>query len=354
MKIGILSMQRVNNYGSFWQAYCLKKILTEMKHTVEFIDIIPGHQIHESFYKRSYNLSKVKRLPYYLFHYQRCKLFQQFQVQKLGCTEQKNYSSDYDRIMIGSDEVFNFVQDSPWGYSTQLYGGIYNPNVSTYAASFGYSVYEDIKKYGLEDSMRNALQNLKHISVRDSNSQEIIAKLLPNTQVERHLDPVLVGALPVPSPSQDKKDYIVIYAYDFRFKDQEYINCIRRIARAKHMKIYSVGFYQDWVDENILPTPYDLLHWFRNAKYVITDTFHGTIFSIRCHRKFLTIVRDTNLQKLTSLLQSVRLEQRLICSAEGFYEKLKEEIDYDAVEIIRKQNQERSISYLKKCIDEKK
>lgn len=354
MKIGILSMQRVNNYGSFWQAYCLKTMLKQIGHAVEFIDIIPGRQIRERFYKRSYNLSKVKHIPFYLFQHKRSQIFQQFQINKLGCTKEKNYTTDYDGIIIGSDEVFNFVQDSPWGYTSQLYGGIYNPNVNTYAASYGYSTFEDIEKYGIADSMRRSLQNLQNISVRDTNSQEIVEKLLPGVKIERHLDPVLVGALPVPAPQQVKEDYIVIYAYDFRFQDTEYITCIRRIANAKGMKIYAIGLYQDWVDENILADPYELLHWFRNAKYVITDTFHGTIFSVRCHRKFLTIVRDTNVQKLTALLKDIGLEERTVSSTDGFYEKLKEEIDYGTVESIRQQNYERSVKYLKTCFPEKK
>lgn len=350
MKIGLLSMQRVYNYGSFWQAYCLKKMLTNLGHDVEFIDIIPGKKLHTQSYKHSFSLRKLKRIPYYIFQDKRGKIFNKFQIQKLGCNEKKNYSNDYDGILIGSDEVFNFIQNSPWGYSTQLYGGIHNPNVCSYAGSFGYSTYNDVLEFKLSNSMRYALQNLKNISVRDSNSLEIISRLLPDRTIYRHLDPVLIGDLPIPERNEVNEKYMIVYAYDFRFKDKEYISVIKEYAKKMNLKIFSVGFYQDWVDKNIVTDPYELLKFFRNAEYIVTDTFHGTIFSIRCMKKFVTVVRDTNLQKLSSLLENVKLTDRILRNSTDFTSVIEREIDYSSVMKILEKERKRSEVYIEACI----
>ena len=353
MKIGILSMHRVPNYGSFWQAYCLMKMLEKSGNDVDFIDIRKGRQILDTpLYKRSFSLTKIKRIPYYLFQKKKLNIFQHYQAKKLGCAERMNYRTNYDCIIIGSDEVFNCIQQSPWGFSTQLYGAMDNDNVNSYAGSFGYTTMENIEKYGLSEEISQAIKNMRNISVRDLNSEQIMSELSDGKQIQRHLDPVLIGDLPVPKAAVCNKQqkYIVIYAYDFRFHDEAYISCIKAFAQKKGLKIYSVGFYQDWVDKNIVTDPYTLLEYFKNAEYIITDTFHGTIFSIRCKKKFVTVVRDTNRQKLTSLLESVNLSNRIVTKPNEIALTLNKDIQYDDVFKILKKERKRTEDYLKACI----
>ena len=154
--IGILTMQRVVNHGSFWQAKLLSQFFADAGHTVEFIDIIPGRQLYES-PKRSIKISKIF---YYFekvkFHFEfarkKAKIFESFLENSLNCST-LNYSSDYDCIIIGSDEVFNFAQPAEWGFSLQLHGVIDNDHVNSYAASFGSSTYADVEKYGVRDEL---------------------------------------------------------------------------------------------------------------------------------------------------------------------------------------------------------
>lgn len=79
MRIGLLSMQRVHNYGSFWQAYCLKKMVEEIGNSVEFIDIIAGENNSRVEYKRTFSLKKLKRIPYYVFQRKKGEIFYKFQ-----------------------------------------------------------------------------------------------------------------------------------------------------------------------------------------------------------------------------------------------------------------------------------
>ena len=86
--------------------------------------------------------------------------------------------------------------------------------------------------------------------------------------------------------------------------------------------------YQSWCDKQILCTPFELLVYFKNADYVITDTFHGTVFSIKYNKKFVTIVRDSNKQKLTDLLERFNLKTRIINHPDEIAKKLSTPISY--------------------------
>ena len=354
MKIGLLSMQRVVNYGSFWQAYLLKLYFTSLGNKVEFIDIIPGKQLYD-YPKKGFKISNIlyylSRSKYYLgFSRKQKRIFASYLEKYLSVSSIPNYSADYDCIIIGSDEVFNFAQPTSWGFSPQLHGAIDNDNVSSYAGSFGTSTFEEIEKYGIREELIEAMSNLKHISVRDENSYNITRKILPEARIFRHLDPVLVEDLPVPEKQKVSQKYIAIYSYSFRFKDKPYIKEIREFAKKNGYTIYSLGSYQTWVDKNINVDPFELLQYFVNAEYIVTDTFHGTIFSVRCHKKFAVIVRDGNRQKLSSLLIDLNLEDRLLSRADNIERILETEIEYGKIDkllyLARKQTNE----YLQSCL----
>lgn len=350
MTVGLLSMQRVNNYGSFWQAYCLKKIIEKNKCIVDFIDIIPGEELTRTIYSKSFAFSKIKRIPYYIFQYKKHKIFVRVQKSILKCSDNPNYRDDYDAIFIGSDEVFNFVQNSPWGFSPQLYGAINNSNVNSYAACFGYTTLENIESRGIRENISLALSNLKHISVRDQNSFNII-KNLTNNDSMIHLDPVIIGDLPLNKlPIIDSERYILIYSYDFRFSDKNIIKQIKNMAKKEACKIYSVGFYQNWCDKNIVTDPIKLLSFFKYAQYIITDTFHGTIFSIRCNKKFVTIIQDTNRQKLLDLLIRLKLENRIVSCQDNIADILHTNINYQNFETLRQKERIKTNDYIRLCL----
>ncbi len=143
MKIGILSMQEVKNYGSFLQAYSLKSNIEALGHTVEFINIIPGEQLGE--YKQE-RFHKLKLLADRLCGWdfvKRAQTIYQFQTRfkkeffpELGVKQTKT-EGHFDTVVIGSDEVFNCAQKTWFGFSPQLFGeGLDADKVITYAACF--------------------------------------------------------------------------------------------------------------------------------------------------------------------------------------------------------------------------
>ena len=106
----------------------------------------------------------------------------------------------------------------------------------------------------------------------------------------------------------------------------------------------------DWCDRAIIPTPLELLSWFRNADMVITETFHGTIFSIITERQFATIGRESAMPKLTSMLRPYGLTNRLVSSDNTFEDIFSHNIEYSSVNKTLDELRLKSHDYLNKII----
>ena len=94
----------------------------------------------------------------------------------------------------------------------------------------------------------------------------------------------------------------------------------------------------------------ELLSYFRNADYVVTDTFHGTLFSERMHRRFVTIIRETNKQKLGDLLRTTGMTERIYTARDSLQQIIMSEVDYRRFETFRLAERQRTERYLKKCL----
>ena len=159
-KVGILSMQRIVNYGSFLQAYGLKMLLEKSGHNVEFVDYhVEKPLIVESQFQKpglffkvqkvlkafQYDASWKQRIQFVLYK----KKFAGTYLPVLGITPVMNYLPELDALVIGSDEVFNCIQSNPnVGYSLELFGKNHRAKkLLTYAASFGNTTMEKLKQY---------------------------------------------------------------------------------------------------------------------------------------------------------------------------------------------------------------
>ena len=346
-------MQEVKNYGSFLQAFSLKKNIEALGHTCDFINIMPGRQLDgykitrfhkfKLLFRRLKGLDFVKRFKIiYTFHSRFSKEFLPY----LGVRTGVNIRH-YDVVVIGSDEVFNCAQQTWFGFSPQLFGkGLNADKVITYAASFGATTLDILQELGVKDEVAELLKNINSLSVRDENSAEVV-KALTGTVPFRHVDPVLIydysGLLPL---EKRENEYMIVYTYPGRITDKKEINAIKTYARQHGLRLISIGHYFPWCDDVIVPTPFEVLSYFRDATCIVTDTFHGCIFSIKYNKPFVAIVRNMNSNKLLSLLKQFGLETRIAYDISMLQSIMDTRINYQPVNSLIGKERERSVEYL--------
>ena len=365
IKVGILSMQRILNYGSFLQAFALKEILHGLGCNVEFVDYHVGDCLIDSKssglkrkLKKALDTFKIKahlkdKIKFIKYKKDFAKKYHPY----LGIQADRNYNPSLDVLIIGSDEVFNCVQDNPnVGFSPELFGANNRAQkLVSYAASFGSTTTEAMKRYGIYDEIKGYLLKFDNISVRDDNSLNIISNMI-GKKPERHLDPVLIYDFAGKCsflPPISEKNYVILYGYSGRFSKEE-CEFISRFAKENGLKVYCIGGLQHYCDKFIDCPPLEVISYFKNADYVVTDTFHGTILSVITHRKFTTVIREGsagNRQKLTSLLEDLNLKDRLLTNKKDFKKILTADIDYESVDKILERERQRTEEYLKMCLD---
>lgn len=367
-KVGIMSMQRIANYGSFLQAYALKQLIEELDCKVEFVDYHVGQPVidEKSDSKNKY-LRKLKKgfetfsykapLSHKISFIRYKQSFSKKYLSLLGITNEMNYNPKLDCLVIGSDEVFNCIQkNANVGYSLELFGKNNNAKkLLTYAASFGNTTLDKLKKYKKDDEIAELLRKFDLISVRDANSGKIVEKLTDKVPVY-NLDPVLTYDYmnccdKIPDLSINEK-YLILYAYSGRISNDE-AEWISKYAKKKNLKVYAIGGIQKCADCFIDCSPFEVLSYFENAEEVITDTFHGSIFSVVTHRPFTTLVRQSvgndygNEEKLSDLLKRLNLENRMTTNVADVASINKEKIDFEKVDEFLKKQRLLAIEYLK-------
>lgn len=371
MKIAILSMQRINNYGSLLQSYSLMKLLQQFGHDVYFLDIEcreedkillgNNNQLHfaEGEMATRQLFSKIRKIDRYIInrinhkiaHKKRIPIFEQFRIENL---EIHKSSSSFDLCIIGSDEVFNCLTPSNWGFTSQLFGNVDKADrVITYAASCGATTYDNVP-VAVRNAIASSLSKLAGISVRDKNTMDFVSSLIQKNAL-KHADPVVIGdftqelsvtALPNNLPER----YCVVYSYHNRFNDPVEIKEILDFCKRHNMTPVAIGAPQKWIKRYWCGSPFATLKVFQNAAFIITDTFHGTIFSAKYAQKFAVVSRESNRNKLLDLLITLGIEKHHLKQINMVEEVYSKDNDIDAIKVKASELRSQAISYLREYI----
>ena len=371
MKIGIISMQRVCNKGSFLQAYGLKKLIESLGHEVVFVDYKIGRPIMKVFTERkTFFVLKFRNAFINLFlDYEFLQIFlpkeyktivqerneyKHLIAKYLGVTDKRNYSAPVDILIIGSDEVFNCTQINPdVGFSPELFGANNKAKkLLSYAASFGNTTYSKLSDLNKIEELKKYFLSFNSLSVRDCNSSEIVERLI-GKKPELNLDPVLMyDYMSTIEDEQIRQNYIVVYAYRSRITIEE-AGEIKNFAKSVGKRLISVSGQMDFCDEHLSLNPFECLNLYRHADYVITDTFHGTIFSIINKKPFVTLIRESkgnfygNQEKLQDLLERLELQNRTFSiTRDNLYERMMQEVDYEKTFEIIRNERKHTMKYL--------
>lgn len=349
MNICIVTVYNSLNSGSFFQAYSLGKFLEKKNINVYYLNVSnPSvsylHYIYRLlrlFFHGDFKMIKLEKERYNQF--KRCH-------KKLRIIKKKSKEyKEIDTFILGSDTIWN-VEDCYFQKMKKTFFGYFfkDKRVISYAPSFANTNYEIIDK---DYSIREMLKEIDSISVRDNYSKKIIKNLLKK-EVKVVCDPTFL------LEKEDYKDFIkktrkeeYIFLYLFEKLSESYYKELNKFSKENNLKIISgTKIYNSNYSNNY---PENFISNIYGAKYVITDTFHGTIFSTIFEKNFVVI--DKNKNKVNDFLLQVSLENRKISDNDNdLIKKLNENIQYDSIKNKINMFKNESQNFLLQEIEEKK
>lgn len=366
-KVGIVSCYFKNNYGSLLQAYASKKILDNNNILNETIAIEKNKDFSKG--KRKYYLSQIFNFNFIKSKFGMIKLkidkklnkslgknikirdkkYEEFKKEfnlSRSCLDYKGLkelaAEKYSDVIVGSDQLWlpvNVVAD----YYT-LNWVPENINKISYATSFGVSSIP--KKY--TEQYSKFLKRINHLSVREESGVKLVKEI---TQIDAQLvcDPTIL-LTKEEWESISVKDRIIKDKYIFCYflgSNIEHRKFAERLKKETGCKIVSLNHADEYVKYSDLFadfTPYDIgpkewINLVKNAEYICTDSFHGTVFSILFNKTFFDFRRHNNKNKnstnsrIDSLLNVAGISKdRILSGNEDIKEVLKYEIDYQKVD----------------------
>lgn len=273
----------------------------------------------------------------------------------LNCVQSQGFGG----IIVGSDQVWRQTY-SPCITDFFLSFLLQSPRPSfrriAYAASFGTNEC-DIDP-GLIPVCRKGLQSFDAISVRESSGISILKETF-NSEGELVLDPtLLLSAADYESLLNNRvqnceSSGIVSYILDKAEDKKRILNDIQLLHPESKTHVNLTVFNGRKTEENT-PTLEEWLLAFRNADYVVTDSFHGCVFSIIFRKPFVVIANPTRgVDRFYTLLDEFGLRDRLVFSYDDFMEhrdSFLSEIDYDQINIRKQQLVAKSLHFLNKSL----
>ena len=376
LKIGMLTQPLHDNYGGLLQAYALKETLTSLGHDVIIIN-------------RQYPVSsKVKTLGSIL----KSRILRRPVSPKILLTKRQKdiishhnisfrekYIPDLSHLITDNDGMYELNNLKICAYvvgSDQCWRPRYSPYIRnyfldfakdqknirriSYAASFGVSDWE----FPEDDTRacKELLQKFDAISVREDSAIEMINKFLGRNDAIHVVDPTMI--LPVEhymhiakqEKTPESKGTLKVYILD---KSKEKLRLVRQVEKAMDLQMFEVLPEKQLGSEAVnnanikdfaYPGPAQWLRGYQDAKFVITDSFHGTVFSILFNIPFIAIGNDSRgLARFQSLLNMFGLNDRLIADLSNIDIDVftKEKIDWQKVNSILDKEKKKAMDFLR-------
>ncbi len=364
MKILTITCHDVYNVGASLQAFALMKFLKDLGHDVAIIDYKPNYlskhysltSIDNSRYDRFgirqlYLLAKLPARIRRLFSKRKYN-FDKFKREYLNLTEKKYKSykelkidcPDADLYIAGSDQIWNPLFQNGKDPAFYLQFVPEDKKIVSYAASFSTNFL------GKDDYLRIRpwLEKFYEISVRESSGVNIISQLGLNAiQV---CDPVFLLDRNIwydmAVTPKIEQDYIFVYDFDQNLLASE-IAC--EIAKKEKIQIISVFPMTINCDICNEMGPVEFLGLIKNARIVLSNSFHATAFCLIFHKRFLVMNRKEKLNnRMQELLEAVNLDKRMITQLSEI-NKIRE-IDWSSVDNMLNKQIIKSKEYINKIL----
>ena len=383
-KVGIVSCYFKHNYGSMLQAYATQKILDNMEIPNETINI--DENIDFANGKKKYYMSQLTNIPFIKSKLGMIKLkfdkkinkdlgnniqirdnkYKEFEKNFKLTKPYKTYKElseqcvNYSDVIVGSDQLWlpvNVVAD----YYT-LNWVPDNVNKISYATSFGVSTVPD--KY--KNDYKKFLNRINYLSTREEAGVKLVEQLSDN-KATLVCDPTLLlnkeewMDIQKEEPIMKEK-YILCYFLGSNIEHRKFAERLKEKTGCKIVSLNHADEYVKYSDKFCDYAPYDIgpaewINLIRNAEYVCTDSFHGTVFSLINNTKFFTFERYSNKNskvstnsRIYSLLGIVDLKERILSGTENVDDVIKMQINFDNVNEKLDKFRESSKIFLKNSI----
>lgn len=330
MKVGIVTIFSVPNYGAMLQAHGLSSYLRSEGLDAEVINY------------RQPDLEKYFRFkwkfPPAVNHWRRLRSCRNF-VEKMiptgsavigNAEEFKKQIPQYDAFITGSDQVW-------FTGPVQYYDSMFfldfvasGKRKISYAASAGGN--ENFGEF--EGRVSGALEGFDHLGVRDAHTESLIRPLTAHP-VTRTVDPVFLHDFEelLSDDPPVKEPYVLVFG-DFRGELAQVIRDVQDKTGIK--KVISLQYpCQDATCRLATAGPVEWINYFKHAAFVVTSYFHGTVAAVKFHRPFVSVPTPGRRHKVATLLEPLGLRRRCFLDAEELGELpkiVRESIDWVAVD----------------------
>ena len=359
MRIGIITFHFVLNYGGVLQAYALSKCLKKMGHDAYFIDYQPDYHVKRYQWKWDYCGLHPTNIIFAVLR----KRFNDFTSKHLKLTS-RLYNSLED-LQAGPPEAEAYIcgSDQIWNAEITNFDPAYflcfapeNIKKISYAASFGKTNFTEMQ----QRKLREYIEVIQSLSVREQNGVNFISDFT-DRKAACVLDPTLLitDYDEVTSQNCIKDEYILVVnllnnplinqTADFISKQL----CLKKVVLNK----YSLKDLA-WDEKRLYPSPDGYLGLIKNAKFVVTNSFHGTVFSIVFKKKFIvTALSGHSSQKnsrMTELLNKIGLSRFFINDFDEKFimESISADTDWSVVCTLLARLREESLFFLKNALDD--
>lgn len=353
-KIGVVTIHSDYNYGAFLQAYALIYILRKEGYQAEIIDYrkIPNHPRKDPF---------PVNILFKLINSKRIKRYKNFIKPTLGTKTyptldsiMNKFDGEYDILISGSDQIWN---PKCGGFINQLNPAYYLAFASNkkykkilYASSIGSYLFNENE----QQQIKNWLSEYSSISTRELAGKEHLQSFI-DKDIKVTLDPTLLLTkeewLKQAKPYKTNDKYVLVY---YMVELDEVLEYAREIANKNNWK---VGLITNQISKHPLVDlnfrncgPGEFITLVNNASFVVTNSFHGTAFSVNFQKNFISVYKKDSPQRAQTLLTNVGLSQYLLKNPKQI-SCLDLNIDYKEATAILKKLRQDSLNFLINAIE---
>lgn len=348
MKCGIITVYNSQNCGSYLQAYALIEYLnTAGKNAV---------CIEHCFLDRS--TSRVKIIKAVVINIFRGRFFDSLIPVKQNNVFRNSYrkmrieklDDNIDIIILGSDTIWDVSTPYFRNHHDFFWGTTFSgKRIISYAPSIGYS-----KKEHLEACpwIAEALRGMDMISVRDTGAMALLQPYC-DQKISLVCDPtfLLMQEQYMQIATEVKEDNF-IFLYYYGHMAEMNVNQLKVIADQEGLKIITFGGSNRWCDQNEPYDPLRFLGLYNKAKYVVTNTFHGTVFAHIFKKKFAVLHSEK--PKIIDLLNRMGTSDKSTFGGRKIADILASEFCYEEIEQHIEAERATGIAYLDEALGVKK